>query len=455
MYLDDVSVREAPNPNDTENATSEANYAFSPSLLFVTLSGSDDITYLGNGTYRLNMAFIPSHTIFTMAVSNVMDLAGNPLTPGTIKINDNDDDGMADDWEASNGVSSWNGDPDSDGLSNYEEYIHGTNPVVADTDADGIVDGVELTFWGDSWNADNDGDGIVNILDRDSDNDGSSDGDELNGGSDPADPSSNSMKIEVGEVQINHLWKRVAFSKPFADPIIVAKPLSYNGDDPAVVRIRNVDNTGFEIRVQEWEYLDGTHDYPENVGYVVMDRGIYTVKDGSMLQAGSFETNGTNSFVSVSLDQSFQAIPVILSAVTSFNEGDAVGIRIRNVSKTGFEFCMQEQELNSQVHSVETIHFIAWEPSMGIIDDMTFEVNKTQNEVTDLFHHIPFGQGFVNLPVFMADIQSADGMDTANLRWKNKGLFGIDIKIDEETSRDSETTHDTEMVGYMVFGRTE
>ena len=54
-------------------------------------------------------------------------------------------------------------------------------------------------------------------------------------------------------------WKRVEFNDSFVNPVVVAKPSSYNGKHQAVVRIKNVDSTGFDIRIQEWDYLDGSH----------------------------------------------------------------------------------------------------------------------------------------------------------------------------------------------------
>jgi len=42
------------------------------------------------------------------------------------------------------------------------------------------------------------------------------------------------------------------------------------------------------------------------------------------------------------------------------------------------------------------------------------------------------------------------------LHWQNKDFYGIDIKITEEQSRDSETNHNkNEVVGYMVFAFIE
>ena len=40
------------------------------------------------------------------------------------------------------------------------------------------------------------------------------------------------------------------------------------------------------------------------------------------------------------------------------------------------------------------------------------------------------------------------------MRWRAKDAAGVEVKIAEETSRDSETTHKTEVVGYMAFSAT-
>lgn len=118
---------------DMQGAADEANYSFSPSLNFVTLFPTDDdITALSSSTYRLSMASIPSYEIMTLTVSNITDLAGNPVTPASITINDNDGDGMADAWEADNGLNTAlndsAGDPDSDGYTNFQEYVARTHP---------------------------------------------------------------------------------------------------------------------------------------------------------------------------------------------------------------------------------------------------------------------------------------------------------------------------------------
>ena len=132
--------------SNMQNATIEANYTFSPSLLFKTLGGSDDIANIGGDTYRLSMSSIPNHQILTLTVSNILDEAGNPVTPNSLQINDNDGDGMADDWETDTGIANPSEDTDGDGLDNFGEYSNGTNPNNPDTDGDGLPDGWELTY---------------------------------------------------------------------------------------------------------------------------------------------------------------------------------------------------------------------------------------------------------------------------------------------------------------------
>ena len=214
----------------------------------------------------------------------------------------------------------------------------------------------------------------------------------------------------------------------------------------------SLDKNGFEIRVQEWDYLDGTH-VKETVTYVVMEPGSYTLEDGTKVEAGMFETDKIKRFEAVSFSQSFQEIPVVTTSILSINEADAVTGRIRNIDTRGFDFRMQEQEQNRKKHITEIIGYIAWEPSEGTIDSLTFEINKTSASVKHNFYTIQFAQNFVKTPMFIADMQTGNSMDTANVRWQNKDAYAVEVQIDEEQSKNKEINHKTEVVGYMVFSK--
>ncbi len=108
---------------------------------------------------------------------------------------DTDEDGMPDWWEDEHNLDETsendrNMDPDDDGLKNFEEYQHSTDPKNADSDGDGMDDGWEVEMGlapldGQDSTLDPDGDNLTNIDEflhgtysdtPDSDHDGMPDG---------------------------------------------------------------------------------------------------------------------------------------------------------------------------------------------------------------------------------------------------------------------------------------
>lgn len=112
---------------------------------------------------------------------------------------DSDGDGMLDAWEIAHGLivglNDAGLDPDSDGLTNLQEYLRSTDPQSYDTDGDGLSDGVE-TGTGVFVSASNTG---TNPLVIDTDNDGLLDSMETGTGVfvDDFDPGTNPNKADT------------------------------------------------------------------------------------------------------------------------------------------------------------------------------------------------------------------------------------------------------------------
>lgn len=348
------------------------------------------------------------------------------------------------------------GDPDMDGLSTLEEETtYHTHPGLMDTDKDGLDDGSEIGFWlehGQSWNGDIDNDGLVNLLDSDSDGDGMIDGSEVSSGFDPADPNSVALfpPMEGGEVDVDSSWVHVDFSGTYVKPVVIARLVSKNNNEPCVVRMDNVTSTGVDLRLQEYDYLDGGHPV-EQVSYLVMEAGNYTLADGTRIEAGSFNTNATNNYYPFAFNQEFAEVPVIVTSITTFNETDTVTSRMRKVDTTGFDCKLQEQEANAKKHLNESVAYIAWEPASGSQNGIRYEVSRSTNTVTNAAKTLNYAAGFSNRPLLYTDMQTTDGGDTAALRTVNSSAASLTVMVEEEQSKDSETSHTTEEAGYIAI----
>jgi hypothetical protein len=255
--------------------------------------------------------------------------------------------------------------------------------------------------------------------------------------------------MEVGEVRIDHRWQWVPFTAPFADPIVVAQPLSGAGDDPAVVRVKGIARGGFWIRVQEWDYLDGSH--PDGqVSYLVMERGRHPLADGTRVEAGRLSTA---TLVSATFGEPFDEPPVVLAGVTSVNDPKAVVTRLRNITAKGLQVVIQEQESSQRRHLSETIDYIAWEPSFGRVNGLRYAVGRLGAGVSSTASSFLYPIAFAVPPRFLADMQTMNGSEPANLRWRNRNEATLEVWVAEEQSRDTETRHVAESVGYLVLER--
>ena len=347
-------------------------------------------------------------------------------------------------------------DPDGDGLTTAEETeTYHTHPGLADTDGDTMDDGREVSYWqeqGSAWDADLDGDGLINLLDGDADGDGISDGTEVAEGTDPGDPASAPAfpAMDAGELTLNHNWVHVDLATSFTRPVVVARLVTRNGGDPSVLRIANVSATGFDIRLQEYDYLDGTHT-SEQVDYLVMEAGHYTLADGTQIEAGIFDSQATGVPGRQTFSSPFARVPVVVTAIVSDNEADAVTGRLRNIDLEGFDFRLQEQEANPQVHATESVAYIAWEPSATTIAGIRFAVGRSTNSVTSGVSTIAYAADFARPPLLITDMQTTDGGDTASLRTTGRTADAMQVMVEEERSRDSETSHTTEVAGYIAI----
>lgn len=260
------------------------------------------------------------------------------------------------------------------------------------------------------------------------------------------------LYLEAGEVSVADAWVRVAFASRYTSPIVVAGPPKFNNSAPGVVRIRNVNATGFEVRLAEWTYQDGNHP-AETIGYLVLEKGRAQLTDGSWIEAGSF--TGTTKTSAVAFGAALSKIPVVLTSIVSVNEADTVAGRVSAVARSGFSYAFREQEKNPLYgHANETVDYVAWEPGAGVIGGVQFAAAAGPS-ITSSWSAVRFQGAFKQPPMVLADLQTNANNDTAALRLRQQATTsGFEVKVEEEQSLDLEVTHPAEQVGYLAFSQS-
>ncbi|MEO1510518.1 MAG: LamG-like jellyroll fold domain-containing protein [Planctomycetota bacterium] len=236
-------------------------------------------------------------------------------------------------------------------------------------------------------------------------------------------------------------WHRVDFSETIVDARVVMGPMTLNGGHDAVVRVKDVTDDGFFFQIDEWDHHDGFH-VVETLSWMAASEGTHTLADGTTIAAG--RASAADETV-VRIDMSdFTDTPAVFAQVASFNDTAAVTSRISDIDTSGFSVRMQEEEAADGLHGAEDVDWIA----IGYGDGTEIDVASLDG-VTHRGSDISFDAA-TGTVVAIADMQTFNGSDTADLRFSELGESDTRIVIREERSRDGETRHIAEDLAVLT-----
>ncbi|WP_299964079.1 M10 family metallopeptidase C-terminal domain-containing protein [uncultured Roseobacter sp.] len=175
---------------------------------------------------------------------------------------------------------------------------------------------------------------------------------------------SGGQTIVAGTQDVGTRFADVSFGEALDDAVVFAEVASVNEDDAVTTRIRNVDQSGFELRLQEEEAL-GSH-VAETVSWIAVEAGAADGRDAVL--TGDQLTDTADWFV---FNAAFDDAPVVLADMQSFDGRDTATVRMNALSANGVAlFAEEEASEDSEVrHVTETAGYLAL--SEGLIFEET------------------------------------------------------------------------------------
>lgn len=268
---------------------------------------------------------------------------------------------------------------------------------------------------------------------------------------------------EAGEVGtllgVTHVPQVVSLSRTYANPVVFVQSVSFQGTDTVVARITNVQADEFTIYLAEPSDLNGMHGVGETISYVVMEAGRYLLPDGTNLEVGSVSTSATTGTLVVSpqwqtvtFTSPFAAPPVVLSQIQTDDGLAYLQTRHNNLSTSNVDLALEQEEQLTTQHGMETIGYLAMDPGIGIWNELLYEAQTTGTSITDNFSTINLLQTYAGTPAFLTSLASFQETDNAHLRYQNLGQSSVQLKVEEDTTIDTETAHTAEQASLLAIG---
>lgn len=234
-------------------------------------------------------------------------------------------------------------------------------------------------------------------------------------------------------------WSYFKYCQDFtSSPVVVFGPPS-SSSLPMSTRVKSVNGSSFMFHLDTWSYLANPA-FKENVeiDYFVVLPGEYDLK-GITAKAGSAKNIG-RPWQQVNFSTPFNEIPAVFVTQTSSRNQFATAVRIRNVSKSGFEVCLQKElalQDQSAIISLENINYIALTPGEGTLGNQKIKVGLTAANTLGTIYapaQIDFGSEFQN-PLCFGFMQTTSDTIVSTLRYNSLTPFGVKFFRQRESSK--------------------
>jgi PKD repeat protein len=163
------------------------------------------------------------------------------------------------------------------------------------------------------------------------------------------------------------------------------------------------------------------------------------------IEAGEIAVS--SSWVRVNFDSTFTS-PIVVAGPPKFANSEPCVVRIRNVSKTGFDIQLAEWNYLDGNHPQETVNYLVLEKGTTTLPDGSI-VEAGSFTGTTSFNTVKFNGAFAKSPVVLTTVASVNEGDTISGRIKNIGLTGFDYSFREQEK--NRNIHANETINYVAW----
>jgi hypothetical protein len=261
--------------------------------------------------------------------------------------------------------------------------------------------------------------------------------------------------IQYGKLNYSSVdWNVVGFKNNYSTipAVFVGAPTNNNSGVLLTSKVKILGNKLMNFQLSPWLYQNVTTlASEESVPYFIIKPGTY---DFGGLKALVNKSTVTSGWKAVTFLSAFDTIPVVLVSTTTANNTFPTTLRVRNVTKTGFEIKLQKEAKNSSTLQSEVFSYMAIRQGTGLLNGNKIIVGRTTengvgNAVTQ-YARITYPETIAN-PVLLAQMQTCnDDTVTATLRCRSVLTTEARVFKQREVSLGF-TASATETAGYILI----
>lgn len=255
-------------------------------------------------------------------------------------------------------------------------------------------------------------------------------------------------------------WETVAFDEAFdsgANIAVFAQIQSEFGGADAYIDLRNIDESGFEMRIEEDRGSDASwydgHHVNEYVSWLAID--MDDMPEGLIGGTENFG-NQWGSTQTVTYDEAFDSDPILFAQIQTENDARTARINILDANEIDFEMEIQEDTGNGTSgdwdgwHNAEDVAWIAFESG-----ENPFGGLSSSEKIWQYWKSVTFESEFADTPMVFAMITTENYSDVAIIDTKDVTETGFYAKVDENKLAGWDGKHLGETMMWFAVGEME